>query len=61
MGTLRITAILDWEFTNTMSAEFTHEEPWWLLLLGPDMFLERRSYTEFVARYEPRLERFCES
>jgi hypothetical protein len=56
--TLQITAILDWEFTNTMPAQYANDAPWWLLLLGPDMFLEWRSYTEFVTRYEPRLEQF---
>ncbi|GKZ36805.1 hypothetical protein AbraIFM66950_008037 [Aspergillus brasiliensis] len=39
--TLRITAILDFEFTNAMPAEFTYDPPWWLLLSGPEMWLER--------------------
>ena len=35
--TLRITALLDVEFTNAMPAQFTYDPPWWLFLSGPDM------------------------
>ncbi|KAI9704074.1 MAG: hypothetical protein M1836_006935 [Candelina mexicana] len=56
--TLRITALLDFEFTNTMPAQFAYDPPWWLLLLGPDMWLEHRTMEEFLARYEPKLEQF---
>jgi aminoglycoside phosphotransferase (APT) family kinase protein len=56
--TLRITAVLDFEFTNAMPAQFTYDPPWWLLLLGPDMWLERHSMEEFLIRYVPRMEQF---
>ncbi|KAL9107693.1 MAG: hypothetical protein Q9227_007408 [Pyrenula ochraceoflavens] len=56
--TLRITAVLDFEFTNVMPAQFTYDPPWWLLLLGPDMWLERYSMSEFMNRYVPRMEQF---
>ncbi len=56
--TLRITAVLDFEFTNTMPAQFAYDPPWWLLLLGPDMWLERYSMKEFLSRYVPKMERF---
>lgn len=56
--TLRITAVLDFEFTNTMPAQFAYDLPWWLLLLGPDMWLERRTMEEFSASYELRMEQF---
>jgi hypothetical protein len=56
--TLCITAVLDWEFTNAMPAQFTYDPPWWLLLLGPDMWFENRSMEEFMTRYVPRLEQF---
>ncbi|RHZ68026.1 hypothetical protein CDV55_107912 [Aspergillus turcosus] len=56
--TLRITAILDFEFTNAMPAEFTYDPPWWLLLSGPEMWLERCAMEEFVALYEPKMEQF---
>ena len=58
LQTLHITAVLDFEFTNTMPAQFAYDPPWWLLLLGPDMWLERRTIEEFLARYEPRMEQF---
>ncbi|KUL81894.1 hypothetical protein ZTR_09526 [Talaromyces verruculosus] len=56
--TLNITAILDLEFTNAMPAEFTYDPPWWLLLSGPEMWLERCHMDEFLALYEPRLSQF---
>ncbi|ORX98427.1 phosphotransferase enzyme family protein-like protein [Clohesyomyces aquaticus] len=57
-NTFRITAVLDWEFTNSMPAQFSYHPPWWLLLLGPDMWLEHHSIEEFVTRYVPRMEQF---
>ncbi|KAI9844999.1 MAG: hypothetical protein M1837_005143 [Sclerophora amabilis] len=59
--TLQVTAVLDFEFTNAMPAQFTYDPPWWLLLLGPDMWLERRTMEEFLTRYEPRMEQFLRS
>ncbi|KAH7317227.1 hypothetical protein BKA65DRAFT_515597 [Rhexocercosporidium sp. MPI-PUGE-AT-0058] len=56
--TLCITALLDFEFTNTMPAQFTYDPPWWLLLSGPEMWLDRCSMEEFLACYEPRMEQF---
>ncbi|KAK4044743.1 hypothetical protein C8A01DRAFT_42645 [Parachaetomium inaequale] len=56
--TLRITAVLDWEFTNSMPAQFAHDPPWWLLLRGPDLWLDSYSMDEFLARYVPRMEQF---
>lgn len=55
--TLRITAVLDFEFTNTMPAQFAYDPPWWLLLLGPDIWLERHTMEKFMTRYVPRMER----
>ncbi|KAL6712649.1 hypothetical protein ACN47E_000526 [Coniothyrium glycines] len=56
--TLKVNGILDWEFTHAMPAQFSYDPPWWLILKGPDMWLERYSMGEFLARYEPRLEQF---
>lgn len=56
--TLRITAVLDLEFTNVMPAAFAYDPPWWLLLAGPDVWLERDDMDEFLALYEPRLTQF---
>lgn len=59
--TLRITAVLDLEFTNAMPAQFTYDPPWWLLLSGPEMWLDRCAMEEFVGLYEPRLEQFLQA
>ncbi|KAK3295839.1 uncharacterized protein B0H64DRAFT_156204 [Chaetomium fimeti] len=58
--TLRITALLDFEFTNSAPAQFAHDPPWWLLLRGPDMWLDNHGgrLDEFLARYVPRMEQF---
>lgn len=57
--TLKITAVLDLEYTNAMPAQFAHDPPWWLLLVGPDMWLERgHTMEEFMSLYEPRLKQF---
>lgn len=55
---LQITAVLDLEFTNAMPAEFMYDPPWWLLLSGPEMWLERCAMDEFYTLYEPRMEQF---
>ncbi|KAM5350645.1 hypothetical protein ACJ41O_007150 [Fusarium nematophilum] len=59
--TLQIVAVLDWEFTNAMPAQFAYDPPWWLLLLGPDMWLERHTVEEFLSRYVPRMEQFLQA
>ncbi|PYH69939.1 uncharacterized protein BO88DRAFT_481367 [Aspergillus vadensis CBS 113365] len=56
--TLQITAILDFEFTNAMPAAFSFDPPWWLLLSGPEVWLERCELDEFLKLYEPRMEQF---
>jgi hypothetical protein len=61
-STLRITAVLDLEFTNAMPSQFASEPPWWLLLVGPDSYLLRdRTIEDFVKAYEPRLEQFLKA
>jgi aminoglycoside phosphotransferase (APT) family kinase protein len=56
--TLKVKAILDWEYTLALPAQFTYDPPWWLILKGPDVWLERYSIKEFVTRYESKLEIF---
>lgn len=56
--TLRITAVLDLEFTNAMPAQFSYDPPWWLLLSGPEAWLDRGAVDEFRELYEPRMEQF---
>lgn len=59
--TLQITAVIDFEFTNAMPAQFTHDPPWWLLLAAPEHWLDRNAVEEFRALYEPRLEQFLKA
>ena len=56
--TFRITAVLDFEFTNAMPAQFAHDPPWWLLLLAPHIWLERGLHEEFLERFIPRMDQF---
>lgn len=56
--TFQITAVLDFEFTNVMPAQFTYDPPWWLLLSGPEAWLDRGAVDEFRDLYEPRMEQF---
>lgn len=58
LETLLITAVLDFEFANSMPAQFAYDPPWWLLLLGPNMWFEHHSMEEFITRYAPRMEQF---
>jgi hypothetical protein len=59
--TLQITAVLDWEFTNAMPAQFSYDPPWWLLLSGPETWLDRGCMEEFRDLYEPRMEQFLQA
>ncbi|KAF1962135.1 hypothetical protein CC80DRAFT_522070 [Byssothecium circinans] len=56
--TLQITAVFDFEFTNSLPAQFAYDSPWWLLLSGPETWLDRCALQEFLALYEPRMEQF---
>ncbi|KAM0273889.1 hypothetical protein ACHAQH_008150 [Verticillium albo-atrum] len=56
--TFQITAVLDFEFTNAMPAQFSYDPPWWLLLSGPELWLDRSGMEEFRKLYEPRMEQF---
>ena len=56
--TLRIVAVVDWEFTNAMPAQYTYDPPWWLLLIGPENWNDCEETEEFMALYAPLLDRF---
>jgi hypothetical protein len=59
--TLRIKAVLDLEFTNTMPSQFASEPPWWLILVGPDSYVLRdHTVEDWVKAYEPRLQHFLQ-
>lgn len=59
--TYTITADLNFEFSNALPAQFAYDPPWWLLLLGPDMWLEHHSKEEFDARFVPRMHQFIQA
>ncbi|KAF1963642.1 phosphotransferase enzyme family protein-like protein [Byssothecium circinans] len=60
--TLRIKAVLDLEFTNSMPSQFSSDPPWWLVLAGPDSYIIRgRTIEDFVEAYKPRLEQFLQA
>ena len=61
LATLRITAVLDWEFTNAMPLQFVEDVPWWLLLWNPARWIsgeEEGGREEFEKRFVPRMEQF---
>ncbi|KAI1263610.1 hypothetical protein F5Y18DRAFT_418241 [Xylariaceae sp. FL1019] len=54
---LRITAVVDLEFTNAMPAQYAHDLPWWLTLEEPGISIEEDKEA-FLSRFEPRKEQF---
>jgi hypothetical protein len=38
---MRITALLDFEFTNVMPAQFAYNLPWWLILQPPGIGVDK--------------------
>ncbi|KAH7317575.1 hypothetical protein BKA65DRAFT_569989 [Rhexocercosporidium sp. MPI-PUGE-AT-0058] len=56
--TLRITAVLDFEFTNAMPAQFTYDPPWWLLLKQPGSWVREGKMQEFLDLFTPRKDQF---
>lgn len=59
--TMEITAVVDWEFTNAMPVQFSHDPPWWLLGADPGCYVDDNEVQEFRRRYEPRMEQFLRS
>ncbi|KAF1812898.1 hypothetical protein P152DRAFT_466235 [Eremomyces bilateralis CBS 781.70] len=59
--TLRISAMVDFECTNILSAPLTYDPPWWLLSTGPEIWVDRGSTDEFLGLYEPRMEQFLKA
>lgn len=56
---LRITGVIDWEFTYVAPAEFACTAPWWLLLQSPEDW--ESDLHEFVERFMPRLHLFLDT
>jgi hypothetical protein len=55
--TMRITALLDFEFTNVMPAQFAYDPPWWLILQPPGIGVSEGK-RKFLDLFEPREEQF---
>ncbi|KAI8271284.1 phosphotransferase enzyme family protein [Colletotrichum sp. SAR11_239] len=56
--TLQITAVLDFEFTNALPAQYAYDVPWWLLLRRPIILLEKMTMEEFLNLFIPRKDQF---
>lgn len=54
---MRITAVLDFEFTNIMPAQFAYDLPWWLILGQPGILISE-GMQEFLEVFEPWKEQF---
>ncbi|KAI5862075.1 hypothetical protein GGS23DRAFT_598088 [Durotheca rogersii] len=55
--TMRITALLDVEFTNVMPGQYAYDLPWWLILGNPAIMISEGKQ-EFLDLFEPRKEQF---
>ena len=51
---LKVTGVIDWEYTYVAPAEFTSCAPWWLLFESPEAWV----LDSFMSRYRPRFELF---
>ncbi|KAE8398051.1 kinase-like protein [Aspergillus pseudonomiae] len=58
LDTLRVSGVIDWEFTYAAPAEFTYVAPWWLLLQSPEDW--EGDLNQFLTRYSPKLRAFLE-
>ncbi|KAH6712996.1 hypothetical protein BKA61DRAFT_644090 [Leptodontidium sp. MPI-SDFR-AT-0119] len=58
--TMEITALIDFEFTNVMPAQFAYDLPWWLILREPGMEVSEGELgkEKFLDLFEPRKEQF---
>lgn len=59
--TFRITAILDWEFTNAMPAQYAYDVPWWLLLQGAAFIVAEQGKEAFLRQFVPRKDQFLQA
>lgn len=56
--TLRITAVLDLEFTNALPAQYAYDVPWWLLLRNPAAAVSEGRQQQLLDLLEPRKEQY---
>ena len=54
---LNIVGVIDWEWAYFAPAAFTHDPPWWLLLLQPEAW--RGGVLDFRDEFEGVVELFC--
>ncbi|KAK2042445.1 hypothetical protein LZ31DRAFT_623523 [Colletotrichum somersetense] len=59
--TLQITAVLDFEFTNAIPAQYAYDVPWWLLLRQPAVLISEGKVQEFLNLFQPRKEQFIQA
>jgi broad specificity phosphatase PhoE len=56
-----IKAVIDFEFSNALPAQFAHDPPWWLIVFRPTEWIERGySYERLKKRLEPHIEQFLQ-
>ena len=55
---MRVSGVIDTEFTYTAPAEFMYVAPWWLLLQSPEDW--KGDLNQFLVHYSPRLQAFLE-
>lgn len=60
-STLKITAVIDWEFCYAGPAQFLASPPKWLLLKPPDHWVEDDGLKNFLKSYMPKLDLFLRS
>ncbi|KAK7914035.1 hypothetical protein PG985_011738 [Apiospora marii] len=56
--TMRITAVLDLEFTNALPAQYAYDVPWWLILRNPAVFVGEEGKQQLLDLFEPRKEQY---
>ncbi|KMU79945.1 hypothetical protein CISG_08227 [Coccidioides immitis RMSCC 3703] len=59
--TLKITGIIDWEFTYAAPPQFLGSAPEWLLLKNPCDWADDHGLSSFLKTYLPKLDLFIES
>jgi Phosphotransferase enzyme family len=57
---LRVVAVVDWEFCYTAPAQFSSSPPWWLLLKKPTDWLAEEGPEDFLEHYAPKLDIFLQ-
>lgn len=55
---MKITAIIDWEFTYAAPVEFSYSPPWWLLLAMPEEW--PHGISDWIKTYQLRLDTFVQ-